>query len=345
MNTEEFLKVKSDEYGFYTLIFLIVTSISCLLLNGWDRVIDPIMGKEMFRFRILMLLGFVIYLIPYKLKSNYKILNFASFLSIIYLLTIYVFIVSNLNKGLDHSIEGFVVAYLCLLAATMRASFKSIVIFNIVVLLYPAILDIFIFKNVIDYSLYFITMPIIMSSCIAVSYTIEISIYKKYLLTKKLKELSYIDTLTQCYNRLKFYDVISELNKNRKLNDKISIMIIDIDDFKRINDTFGHHIGDLVIKETVHNIKSSIRKEDILFRWGGEEFLALFLNTDIDECSYLSKRMVDKCYTSESLAGRVTISIGYGQFTDEDIDDFIEKIDKALYKAKSLGKNQAIKAI
>lgn len=337
---EAFYCSKSEEYKTYTLVILIVISIACLLLNGWDRVVDPIHGQQALSLRLLMLPAFVIYFVSYKLKKGYTALSLASFLSLIYLVTIYMAIVSTFDNGSAHSLEGFVVAYICFLAIINGSPFKYILPYNVALLFYPVVLDVLFFHTVVNYALYFITMPVIIGLGVVISYTSEKSAYEKYRLSEKLKEQSYIDNLTQCYNRNKFDDLFGKVTSSTLMG-KISVILIDVDDFKKVNDTFGHKTGDVVLKKTAENIKAAIRNGDVVIRWGGEEFLVIFPNTGIEECKALAQRIVERCWLQVTPEIRVSVSAGYGELGKESIDELIVKVDNALYEAKRCGKNRA----
>lgn len=195
--------------------------------------------------------------------------------------------------------------------------------------------------TVIHYALYFMTMPVIIGLGMVIAYTSELSVYGKYQLSEVLKEQSYLDNLTQCFNRRKFDDIFSKTAGGGLLADHISVMLIDIDDFKKVNDTFGHKAGDIVLKKTVENIKDVIRSEDIVIRWGGEEFLVVFPHTGSADCKGLAERVVQNCYQVFESGSTVSVSAGYGELAEEGIDDLIVKVDRALYEAKHRGKNRA----
>lgn len=339
---EDFLQSKNEEYKNYTLISIISLSISCFLFFGWDYIIDPQGSKTVFLFRVLMLLAPFIYYIPYKYIDNCKILSVSACLSMFYLLILYLFIVKNLDNGVEYSISGFIVYNITLVTVSHGMSFKYILIHQILGFILPIILDLLFFKNTISYDMYVMVMPVIMISCITVSYIMYLNYYEKYQLQKKLRKLAFIDDLTQCYNRTKFHEMIYEEGYLKNINNlPICIILIDIDDFKNVNDKFGHKVGDVVLQQVSTCMKSNLRKKDTIYRWGGEEFLVILPNTTYDECSKISERLIKNCNEMITPAGIISISIGYGEFSHEDIDSLLIDIDKALYKAKNRGKNQA----
>nr|WP_300092305.1 GGDEF domain-containing protein [Sedimentibacter sp.] len=165
---------------------------------------------------------------------------------------------------------------------------------------------------------------------------------KQYADSLELLRLSITDSLTGIFNRAKFNE---ELNKwidygNRYEND-ISLVFFDIDNFKRVNDIYGHMIGDKVIQDIVSSIQSKIRSTDIFARWGGEEFVILLPNTDNDQAAEMAERMrisIEKITCSES--ENITCSFGIATFRkNESAEAFMKRGDKLLYEAKKRGKN------
>lgn len=159
-----------------------------------------------------------------------------------------------------------------------------------------------------------------------------------------LNELSYTDELTRIGNRrgineyLEYY-ISQAIRKNKVL----SIAIFDIDDFKKINDSKGHVNGDKVLVTVVNIIKKCIRNTDFLGRYGGEEFMVVFPDTDITKASMISEEIRQKVQATSFFNDLpVTISGGVKQYGKEDIWEFIDLADTNLYKAKRKGKNQIV---
>lgn len=157
-----------------------------------------------------------------------------------------------------------------------------------------------------------------------------------------LQEQLEYDPLTQAYSRIYGFNLLeSSLNDFTAYGTRNLIAIFDIDRFKSINDTYGHDHGDYVLKETTNAIKSHIRQEDFLIRWGGDEFIVLFFPIP-DEDVTLRLQQLNECInqhiytTPNGNKTEVTISIGAGYFKrgDHSVQDLLKRIDKALYEAK-----------
>lgn len=162
---------------------------------------------------------------------------------------------------------------------------------------------------------------------------------------KELESLSMIDQLTKIYNRRKLDEVLfHEFNRAIRYEKPMSVMLIDIDFFKKINDTYGHQIGDEVLQNVAQIFKDHIRSTDYVGRYGGEEFMIICPETQKDAALILAQklRQIIEEYPFKVVKS-VTVSIGVSEYAPElSVADVIEKADKALYKAKAQGRNQVL---
>ncbi len=164
-----------------------------------------------------------------------------------------------------------------------------------------------------------------------------------------LKEQSIIDELTGFYNRRHILQEIEkEIERARRYKHTLVGIMIDIDDFKKYNDKYGHLLGDYVLKESAKVFDHSIRTIDILGRYGGDEFLIVLpeatLETGHVVAERIKKTMAKHEFKVKNRAIKVTVSMGvhfFDDLTDTDKNLFIETIDKALFQAKTQGKNRA----
>lgn len=163
---------------------------------------------------------------------------------------------------------------------------------------------------------------------------------------KLLEELSLTDNLTKLYNRNKLDDVlVSELNRaNRYSHYSFGVMIIDIDYFKSVNDVYGHQIGDKVLIEISNILKTHTRKTDTVGRWGGEEFLVICSETDLEGILFVAENIREKIASySFSCKEQKTASFGVSIYEKGDeVNELIKRADDALYKAKESGRNKVI---
>jgi len=160
---------------------------------------------------------------------------------------------------------------------------------------------------------------------------------------EELRRLATTDPLTMAYNRTKFNEIITrEVERVRRYGQRLSMIIFDIDHFKRVNDIHGHMAGDGVLRTIADIVRGNIRKIEYLIRWGGEEFMVLASETGLDEAVALAERIkgIVENYRFDDI-GQVTISCGVTEFKEGDtVDSFIKRADDALYMAKKKGKNR-----
>jgi len=156
------------------------------------------------------------------------------------------------------------------------------------------------------------------------------------------------DPLSSLYNRRYFHDEVAKIfDDAKRYNHNLSIIMIDIDDFKVINDTFGHVCGDEVIKYCAETLKGMFRSTDIVARYGGEEFIVLNKQMKVSDVEVIAERIRKNIeehilYLDRNKKVIFTISMGIAQLeeSDNDINEVIQRADKALYKVKASGKNQ-----
>jgi len=170
-------------------------------------------------------------------------------------------------------------------------------------------------------------------------------------LQEELRLLASTDPMTKLYNRRYFMQISESLLELAKRNgSKTSIAMIDVDYFKKVNDTYGHKVGDDVLVFLSSLLQEKSRKSDIVSRWGGEEFIILFPNTDLDGAFVIAEKMrvsVEKsilCFGNTQKLS-FTISMGLASVCnaeDVNIEAAISRADIALYKAKSCGRNRVI---
>ena len=178
-----------------------------------------------------------------------------------------------------------------------------------------------------------------------VSFT-DITELKQY--TYKLQYQATHDNLTKLYNRQKLNDDFTkEILREERYHHGLSLIMLDIDNFKSINDTYGHDVGDDVLRSISDILIKSVRQTDIPSRWGGEEFMVLLPDTSSpDNVAELIRSNIEK-FEFKMVPKPITVSVGTAVFRDgvDTKDSIIKNVDIALYQAKNSGKNKVIKYI
>ncbi|REG82581.1 sensor domain-containing diguanylate cyclase [Marinomonas pollencensis] len=188
--------------------------------------------------------------------------------------------------------------------------------------------------------------------CIAVYDVTDAATHKLALSSanRQLEQLSKTDALTELHNRGSLEKALSIIFSayQEKPTSAHSLAIVDLDYFKKINDQYGHPIGDLVLKEVAKLMSESTRRGDFVGRYGGEEFVVLLPNTSsegaVSFCEKLRKKIEATDFKTDKGNIKITISLGVAQLTEQDVNtsSWLTRADEALYKAKTAGRNQTV---
>ena len=166
---------------------------------------------------------------------------------------------------------------------------------------------------------------------------------------ERQRSLSRRESLTGCFNRRAFYELFPrEAERARRLGQGLSLVFLDIDHFKRINDRFGHELGDRVLLQLAARLQGTVRETDLLFRWGGEEFVILLGHTGEDDAPKLAERIRSAVASRAFLEGEltppvhITVSVGTAGTSAYPVepDALVARADAACYRAKELGRNR-----
>jgi len=167
----------------------------------------------------------------------------------------------------------------------------------------------------------------------------------RVVMEEELKLLATKDALTSIYNRYRITQKIEEsIHRANRYKENFSLVMIDIDHFKEVNDTYGHDIGDIVLKEMSKIVLNSVRSTDSFGRWGGEEFMLLCTNINKEATIRLAEkiRTIVEDYNFEKV-GRITISLGASNYKENETkEELLKRVDTALYEAKASGRNRVV---
>lgn len=172
---------------------------------------------------------------------------------------------------------------------------------------------------------------------------LEDEIYVRKQAEEKLELIATTDSLTLLFNRRKFDELLKyEIERDRRYKDGLALIMCDIDHFKRINDDYGHHIGDKILIEFVEKVTKAIRKTDVFARWGGEEFAVLIPGANEQVAMSVAEKIRALVETSSySIDKSITASFGVSVLMNmEDEESIVKRADQALYRAKDNGRNR-----
>ena len=168
---------------------------------------------------------------------------------------------------------------------------------------------------------------------------------EQILKAEELETMAEKDPLTGAYNRHYFDSIINaEMTRADYYNEQLSVALIDMDHFKNVNDTWGHPIGDEVLRQISETIQGTVRDTDVLIRFGGEEFLLLMPKTSVTGADFAAEKIRTAIEMKQHpVAGRQTASIGIAvRLKNESFEDWYRRVDRALYEAKKNGRNRVM---
>ncbi|MGE4284588.1 MAG: GGDEF domain-containing protein [Clostridia bacterium] len=293
-------------------LFLVVSVIVYLAVkktNNYTNLVYLITAYE-----ILAIIGFLVII------DHYESLTLLSFFSII-VMTLAVYIIPNK------------LTYAQIISAVLSLSFFIFHAKHI------EGMETSVFFKMVAYNL------IIIIYCNTGAYLTNFYKRKQFVDSRELLRVSITDPLTGIYNRTKFNDELSRwIDYCNKYENPLCLGIFDIDDFKRVNDNYGHLIGDSVIQNIAATIKKAIRNTDVFARWGGEEFVIFLPNTDIHQAMEMMERM-RICIQNNKYdkVENITCSFGLAALREnENAESLLQRADKLLYDAKNCGKNAIV---
>lgn len=219
--------------------------------------------------------------------------------------------------------------------STQKFYTYTIVLFGILILLMFSLQTSFVLNQELHLNHYFIPLVLV-----AVFATL---ISRLKTIHTKLEQLIGTDPLTGLSNRRDLEkNLIMCIENHKRYGTQFSVLIFDIDNFKNINDTYGHQKGDCILVTISNILKSTSRTTDCCARWGGEEFIILLPNSDVNGAIIKAENLRSTIESTVSNPAKITCSFGVSDFykDDETLDNIIMRADQALYQAKYMGKNR-----
>jgi diguanylate cyclase (GGDEF)-like protein len=333
-STKKFFKIIILALGMLFMLFLIPDFI---LIHDKTKILNAVAIRS----AIFILILFIYYAINTN-KSNKMIIAYVTFCEI--LTSIAVTFISFQYESPNFLIHFFGIILLIIVFFMIPNKLKNMIAVSVVSALTFLILARVYYANILfsEYSAAFLYSIIVIVFCVISKLYIDYSKRKEYLISIELKHISITDYLTGIYNRFKLdEDLISWTNYSVRFDSPFSLVIFDVDDFKVINDKFGHLVGDRILTDLVDLIKNNIRGIDLLYRWGGEEFVLLLPNTRGAKAFLLTERLRKLISGYDfKIDMPITCSFGLAEFGEkDDVNSIFDRADKQLYLAKNEGKN------
>lgn len=333
-----------SKYNYYKKInrtLLVVSTIAYLFFFVTDCSLYGRFAWETLLSRAIIVVPLVIFLIMYKKVRNYKIMTVASYL-MIHMIIWCTDWATYILPNRDFAGEGMLIMNLIFVCAGFVAPYKYAIFFHC-----GLIVDILIANQFIHYDNVAMMIMFNAPCVVAVStmhYAMENGYLDHYLTNEKLESLVIHDQLTGVFNRNMFKKIADPNTEEFTITEglPISIVMIDLDFFKKINDKYGHEAGDIVLKYAANTLKSSVRSSDYVIRWGGEEFIVILPGCDMKKALEIAEKIRVNIESGENTICPVTASIGVAEYIGGSYHDVIECADVALYRAKKNGRNQVV---
>lgn len=308
-------------------------------LNTTRSIINSIATGRL----IFVVLAFTLFLIINRLK-NFRTLAYYITACEILCSLIFLFVLYHYETP-SYLIQGYGVMVIIIGVFMVPNRWINMILVTMLTIIAFVLLSINIIENIKPSELYagivYLGVVFLLSSIMALRNHYNKRI--QYINGKELLRISTTDHLSGAYNRVKLDESLNKLvEESQRLQKPFSVIFIDFDNFKDINDTYGHLVGDSVIVEFAKIIKANIREGDIFTRWGGEEFILLLPDAAKDRAIELGERLRDKIenHDFKDVNRVVTCSFGVVELKkEENLKSLLQRADQMLYFAKKAGKN------
>lgn len=338
---KNFYQSKYDYYRTFNTGLMIVSVISYLTFFFTDCGIFGRFAYETLLPRSIILVPFVIFLIMERKIKDYRIMVPAYYL-LIHLIIWCTDWSTYLLPDRQHAISGMIIMNLIFVCAGFAAPFRYSLTAHLLLVVDIAIADRFIHYDNLQ-MMYMFNIPCVCAVC--VMHHLMQSVYLEQYITKhKLQNMVVLDQLTEVGNRNRLKEICipstSELCFPSGMD--VSVLLMDIDFFKRVNDELGHEAGDKVLMFLAQQLKSLVRSTDYVIRWGGEEFLIVMPGCGTDQAVCVAEKIRGNVENSDNGVCKITISIGVAAYKGGDYHEVIKNADEAMYRAKNNGRNQVV---
>lgn len=333
-----FFQSKYDYYRVFNTGLITVSVLAYLSFFFTDCGIFGRFAYETLIPRFIIIVPFLLYFFMVKKIRNYKVMVLASYV-MIHLIIVLTDWSTYLLPDRQHAISGMIIMNLIFVCAGFCSPFSYSFVAHFLLLADIAIANLFIHYDNLQ-MMYMFNVPCIIAICV-MHYIMQNVYLEQYITKGKLQSMAVFDQLTQVYNRNILKEICDpstfELDFSEKYD--ISVLILDIDFFKKVNDQYGHEAGDRVLVSIAAELKKHVRATDYVIRWGGEEFLIFMPGCPIANAMNTGERIRKNVESMDTGVCNVTISIGVALYEGGDYHDVIKHADEALYQAKNSGRN------
>lgn len=344
LSKEEKRSFYQSKYDYYRLFNVRMIVVSCLAYFSFFATDCGIFGRfahETFLSRAILIVPFIAYLILDKKTRDYRIMVPCTYL-MVHIIIWCTDWATYLLPDRQHAISGMLIMNLIFMCAGFAAPVQYSIVAHALL-----IADIFVANIFIQYEnlsmMYMFNIPCVVAVC-AMHIMMQRVYLEQFLDKNKLEKLAVHDQLTEVHNRNILKRISDAGSKELTIFPGLDVcmMLLDIDYFKMVNDTYGHEAGDKVLIYLAGLIKNNLRVTDYVIRWGGEEFLVIMPGCTEQQAFQIADKIREKVESTDNGVCKTTISIGVALYQGGDYHATIKNADEALYQAKENGRNKTI---
>lgn len=345
-----FAQKKYEDHRRFTAAVLGILAVFLPLLWCWDYVTDPVGAQNTVGLRLLFVLVLPLAIGFWSGQARRRFLEVAMPVTLLAGEVVFVEILNRLDSGMVYGLAGFMYCMYISLLTGQGLSLARGVAYMLAAAALPQLMAAFALAPGFSQAHYGILMWPAAGLAVLAQAAFAVEYLKRYRLEEQLKHLSDTDALSNVGNRRYFMRRLrQETTRAQRLKQPLSLLVLDIDHFKRVNDTFGHLSGDEVIRQLAALCRNGVRGIDVVARIGGEEFAILLIATPQERALRIAERIRASVASAEvqgtaEVALRFAVSIGVAQMRSDDSDElvFFGRADAALYAAKEGGRNRVM---
>lgn len=356
LRTPDYRLAKAQDFGVFTTGALLITAVFVLLNIAWDYAIDPVNAHQAIGHRLFQSAAVLVWAIATWCHVHSWPARLATILVPLMVQVSFIEVLSLLDNGNAFGIGGFLYFFIfvpfLLLAQSLRLSLLVLALITV----FPLFAPTFGVSADLDREIYLAYMLISFPPVVALRIFFEYLYWGLYRYRRQIEHHANTDGMTRLLNRRRFLlEGTKLLADARHRNQTASLVFIDIDHFKTVNDTYGHHIGDIAIDHLAEIMRQCARSGDLVARYGGEEFMVLLPSTELGLAKEVAQRL-RRTVASTPLNVpetdvpdlELTISAGVASNNPQDgkphdIDVLIHNADLAVYAAKRGGRNRVVR--
>ena len=348
----EYLQKKLEDHRAFSMAMFLLFACMGTSLWIWDYVTDPVGARNTIWLRLLFILLFAVSY-AFKHLRNRRLLAATSMGATLLAEIIFVEILNRLNTGMTYGIGEFMFFMFIPLVLFQGFSLRLNLSYTFIAAATPHLLAAANFAHGFQHSHYAVLIWPAAVMTMLVQFAFALNYLRRHESETALELASNTDPMTGVSNRRHFMPLLrKEIIRSQRLGHQISLLMLDIDLFKKINDTHGHPTGDLVICQLANICRTVPREMDVVARLGGEEFAILLPETNIQGALALAERVRSSVENTsvKSLSGvdlHFTVSIGVAEQPqgEKSEEKLINKADAALYQAKTSGRNRVVSSL